>query len=175
MCQLSANSLENTQLKRQLEGHRAGPIPPSPRFPWSQPSPETEQREEQREQAWSASQQQGSQKTAATQYFRVPQTSATAMQPQQLRTKTVAIVEEAVRPCWQPPSDNSADGAQYNGEQDEEQEEESESMEEEEETNHKNKNKCQVSFNPNSSGRKLKMSYYQHTPMKSPSEDGNPR
>ena len=49
MCQLSANSLENTQLKRQLEGHRAGPIPPSPYFSWSQPSPETEQREEQQQ------------------------------------------------------------------------------------------------------------------------------
>ena len=148
LSQLSATSVENAQLKRQLEGHRAGPITPSPHFPWSQPSPETEQREEQREQAWAASQQQGSQKTAPTQYFHVPQTSATAMQPQQLRAKTAAIVEGTVRPCWQPPNDNSADGAQYHGELYGEQEEESDSDEEEEETNHKRKKKKSGDFQP---------------------------
>ena len=156
--QVSATSQENAQLKRQIEGLMDGSIP-SPHFPWSQPSPETEQREEQREQAWAASQQQGSQKTAPTQYFHVPQATATAMQPQQIRTKTAAIVEGAVQPRWQPPNDDSAYGAQ-----DDEEEEESES-EEEEETHQKTKLISLVSSNLNSSGRKLKRSCYQYTLM----------
>ena len=49
------------------------------------------------------------------------------MQPQQITTKTAAIVEGAVQPRWQPPNDDSAYGAQ-----DDEEEEESESEEEEE-------------------------------------------
>ena len=81
------------------------------------------------------------------------------MQPQQIRTKTAAIVEGAVQPRWQPPNDNSADGAQ-----DDEEEEESES-EEEEETHQKKKKKKSGEFQPNSSGRKLKRSCYQYTLM----------
>ena len=64
----------------------------SPHFPWSQPTPQPlqEQREE-------------------TQFFNVPQTSATATQPQQERgIKAPTIIDGVVQPRRQPPNDNSA-------------------------------------------------------------------
>ena len=157
---VTTTSLENVRLTKQVESlldGRRNDLPQgqsqnqqqssatiqSPHFPWSQPTPQPlqEQREE-------------------TQFFNVPQTSATATQPQQERgVKAPTIIDGVFQPRRQPPNDNRTEGAQQEGGREEtnshksyfEEEEESES---DGEKIHKEPTKKSNEFQPMLSGRR---------------------